>query len=1140
MKGIKICIVIVLALVSLDGMAQFAVSSTSSNPEQVIRENLIGEGIEILSVEYHGGKESIASFSSGRNTGGHPDGLSIEDGLLITTGAAEQVSTKGVGPGEQEHDLVYQVGNSADAVNHQSLVELAGPNAIIQDFSIIKVTFRPETDTFRINYVWASEEYPYYVCSDFNDKFGFIISGEGISGNFYGGKGKNIAIIPGTDLPVTINNLNNGQTLDYDTVDPKNCAQEALDGKTKKFFIDNLKYSAEARPAFNGYTVPLEAKAAVIPCEVYTIELIVTDINDEKQDSGVFFEKGSFRTEKAEYTVVTANSDNTIVEGCENATLKLDSKNRFSTPLPLEAELKGGAQLGVDYIMTLNGNQITDANQLILPPNENQMNIEIEAIEDNISEGVETIEFSFRKAFFVNPLAKCDEQRDTITLFIKDNELKAKDLPDEKKICKGTSLDLDGTITTTIEDGGTYEEKISVDILPEKTDVFSTIEVSGNPLNAIGANSLPTICINVDHPNVKDLDISIISPDNKELLLVSGVKKEWQKNFEKTCFTIDATTAIVDGEAPFQGNFLPVGNFNSLEGALINGTWRLKLNDKFTGITGTLQSWSIQFKNPYSVMYSWTPTDEISNTDTGVTSVKPSASTTYKLSINDIYGCTLVDSTQVIVEDGFPLTIDTTHNTCYGEERGAIKLSSSDSSLSFIWEDGSTQSERNNLKAGEYSVTIKGDSGCERNETIRIVEPEALTYSTEVTSSSCAGNDDGKLKVTVTGGTAPYTIAWDELSETGFDIDKLKAGTYNATITDANGCSEKLSATVQENAPFSIDDSSKHVSCHGANDGSITLSVTGNTAEITYEWNGPNGYSNTSASVADLAPGLYSVKITEKDGCSLSRQFEIHEPSGVQFSASSENIQCHGESTGKLTVTAAGGTAPLSYSIDGGQNFVDTGSFSGLKAGSYAIKVKDGNGCITTKDTTIMITEPEEITIQMDSIKNLVYGESTTLEAKPSLSEDQIQSIVWTPTDYLSCADCLVSVSKPEYSTTYLLTITDQNGCSVTKRAIVQVDRTPRVDVPNIFSPNGDRRNDEVSIITDNVLVKRINDFRIYNRWGSLVFEVEDKEPNSPDLAWDGTFNGSDLQPGVYVWIAHILLDDNIVNKYTGTITIVK
>jgi len=154
----------------------------------------------------------------------------------------------------------------------------------------------------RFTYVWASNEYPDFVCSPFNDVFGFFISGPGINGP-YTNNAENIALIPDTDLAVTINNVNSGVPgANYGEFADINCAPPKGSLDYSEYYVNNFDVSTVK---YRGFTLPLEASSLVIPCDTYDLKIAVADINDFKYDSGVFLAAGSFGTDALEMTVNT-------------------------------------------------------------------------------------------------------------------------------------------------------------------------------------------------------------------------------------------------------------------------------------------------------------------------------------------------------------------------------------------------------------------------------------------------------------------------------------------------------------------------------------------------------------------------------------------------------------------------------------------------------------------------------------------------------------------------------------------------------------------------------------------------------------------------------------------------------------------
>ena len=186
-----------------------------------------------------------------------------------------------------------------------------------------------------------------------------------------------------------------------------------------------------------------------------------------------------------------------------------------------------------------------------------------------------------------------------------------------------------------------------------------------------------------------------------------------------------------------------------------------------------------------------------------------------------------------------------------------------------------TTEDISGLAAGNYTVTITDAAGATASASATVIAPPALNASTNVTNASSPGASDGAVNLTVTGGTAPYSFAWSNAATTE-DISGLSAGTYNVTITDANGCSTTASATVTENtSPINASTAVTNATCAGAADGAVNLTVTGGTAPYSFAWS--NGA--TTEDISGLSAGNYSVTITDAAGATASACCYCHRAS---------------------------------------------------------------------------------------------------------------------------------------------------------------------------------------------------------------------------------------------------------------------
>ena len=163
-------------------------------------------------------------------------------------------------------------------------------------------------------------------------------------------------------------------------------------------------------------------------------------------------------------------------------------------------------------------------------------------------------------------------------------------------------------------------------------------------------------------------------------------------------------------------------------------------------------------------------------------------------------------------------------------------------------------------------------------------------------------------------------------------------------------------------------------------------------------------------------------------------------------------------------------------------------------------------------------------------------GESTTLIP---IITSPYSSITWTPTDYLSCTDCPTPTTKPEEPITYHVLVTDEQGCqdSISVRVIIRKDIN--IFVPNIFTPNGDGINDYVSVFADHH-IKKIDNLKIFTRWGELVYEKSDFLPNIESEGWNGKFRNADMDPAVFAWVVQVTIPGEGVRIIKGDVTLIR
>ncbi|MFQ5445579.1 MAG: gliding motility-associated C-terminal domain-containing protein [Saprospiraceae bacterium] len=351
-------------------------------------------------------------------------------------------------------------------------------------------------------------------------------------------------------------------------------------------------------------------------------------------------------------------------------------------------------------------------------------------------------------------------------------------------------------------------------------------------------------------------------------------------------------------------------------------------------------------------------------------------------------------------------------------------------------------------------------------------------------------------------------------------------GFYKVTVTNTlNGCEEEGSLIVTEdfNAPDAEASAPGTLDCDNL---SVSISGEGSsTGNVSYLWttNSGGNIGDTTALVTQTdAPGWYYLTVQFLDnGCTATDSAEVLATAipitGAEITTESPN--CKNPDGFIFIDSVIGGDPPFFYSLDGGI-FITYPQFSYLGPGSYQLAIEDLNGC--NWETILTLDFPGEILVELGEDQHIRLGESVNLEALLSFPADQLDTVIWQNLpDSVECPTCLAQVVAPEETTVYRVRVIDENGCMAEDKVTVWVDEKAPYFVPNAFSPNGDGNNDRLVFFAGEE-VAVVHTFRIFDRWGDLVFSAENFQPNDPAFGWDGTFGGKPMNTAVFVWMAEV------------------
>lgn len=367
-------------------------------------------------------------------------------------------------------------------------------------------------------------------------------------------------------------------------------------------------------------------------------------------------------------------------------------------------------------------------------------------------------------------------------------------------------------------------------------------------------------------------------------------------------------------------------------------------------------------------------------------------------------------------------------------------------------------------------------------------------------------------------------------------------GTYYLIGTAPNGC--------QNGEPLVVNGDFVPPTANAGTDQTLDCYQTpveltgGGTAGITFFWStaipGVSIADPTSQIISVNAAGGYTLTVTNLGNhCTDSDDVQVFQYENVpQAVVLAEDPDCFGFENGSITLETDPANGPYSFEFQnedyGSQNY-----FAPLAPGTYEVVVTDGQGC--TWMTEVVINEPAELEVNIGSDLLLNLGETAYIQAQYNISDNQLDTIIWTPAELLPCPvmPCNEQEFLPVQQTVITVTVVDTNGCVDDDLLTVFVKKDNPVYVPNSFSPNGDNIND-VFMIYAGEQVANIKQFLVFSRWGETVYQYYDFQPNNPTYGWDGTHRGETMNPAVFVWYAVVEFIDGSEKLLEGDVTLVR
>jgi hypothetical protein len=455
--------------------------------------------------------------------------------------------------------------------------------------------------------------------------------------------------------------------------------------------------------------------------------------------------------------------------------------------------------------------------------------------------------------------------------------------------------------------------------------------------------------------------------------------------------------------------------------------------DQITGSDGTAVANAMGGTAPYS--YAWL-TSNGTPLGTSADSVGGLFSGQYTLIVTDANGCEGSTSFEIGSSECagvVDLRFETEPADCIGGlGRASVLATGGDAPYTYVWSTGDSTTVTDSLVAGIYDITVTDSQGCPAFGTIEIDDPN-FNVTLAVDDVTCTGAADGSITA-IPGGPSPFTYEWST-GDTTQIINDLMPGTYDVTITNGLGCSNEVSALVEEGggagALESEITSRVNVSCPGDSDGSTSIAATGGEGPYTFTWE-QEGTGDTfmGDSLTNLAVGIYLVTTTDDNGCEVATSVEISEPDSIMAEVLVNSLTCATDSSGTAGVNVlGGGTAPFTYLWSTGDS---TQGVFGLGAGMGSTTITDSRGCTVAYEFEILA--PDSIAIEIVEITNETVAGADDGTATINVSGGN------SPYTYLWDNDQNTPTATDLSPGLHTVTVTDINGCTATATVNINED----------------------------------------------------------------------------------------------------
>ena len=1036
---IKILLISFIYLPFGDLQAQLYVDPNTSQNDLI--QSIVGENVSISNVVLNCSSNAFGTFK------GYSSNLGIDSGIILSTGNA----LGAIGPNNS--------GSTSGQNNYSGDADL---NAIIsptmtEDACVLEFDIAPDCDTLGIRFVFGSEEYPEYVNS-YNDAFAFFISGPSMPQ-------QNIALLPNSNTPVTISNVNNGAANNGPC---SNCNYYTPNG-TGAF--GQSQYNDPNVIQYDGFTIPLLAKIAVNPCDTYHMKLAIADAGDDSWDSGVFIEaKGlSCISNKS----VEMRIDSLVSCGKANGSI--------------EAEVNSGTGPFVYTWANSNGvlNAVNSNDTINVLGGLNQGMYYLTIADASGCDKVDSI--------YLNKSAQIS---DSIII-------------ESMVSCPGIS---DGVLSLAFEGGSPlydvywfygYDTLRNLNNILDTLDTLSQlaagkyfvkiVDATGcEAIDSVDLGSLyqPSLSLNEEQGISCYGDSTGIIKSNSNML--GALEYIW---FGEDTIKHDTLFQKVDsisnlGSGWYFLNLKDSNNCIISDSILISSPDSLKIQLSISqliecqGDTNASLHLSIQGGlSNYSTYWS----NSIQNVNIqSADSLLSLSSGTYSVTVEDDNACQKTQSIVIPHVDSIELNIQALDNTpCIGVSSGRVvySLEQKNTLYSVQWLDAANQVVKNNnlsmsvvdtlsgLSHSWYYIQVTDSNNCILSDSVFI----DTVYSLDLQLAGklnldCSSDSNANIYAQLNQTSGPYTFIWN-YQDTILSIQAkdslldLKAGFYHLRVEDSALCSVEDSVFVSAPRPLEITNIQiDSVQCYGFQNGNLELEIEGGTPYYETQFFQIGVYnvdqnisSDTIFQKTNLKKGDYVLILRDSLNCSRIDTLSIYQPDSMMLSIIPiDSNLCYGDSIASVQFVINGGVDQYkaywylqSVLIDSSTSMLsDSVSINSLYKGDYRLNVYDDNLCSIVDSFSIL--EPDSLSVSALSINtNLCYGDSNaSFKINYSGGMNPYDLIYYSPDDTIGLVfgsnasqDSLNGLSAG----TYYYLIKDANSCSYLDSILI--DQPPFLDV---------------------------------------------------------------------------------------------